>query len=173
VSVHDDIFPAKQDVEHVQTEWSTGWGAGFAGFAYAAAHLTKHRAALGATIDQAGLALIFLQRHHVELGLKVLLEAAGAPVSTGHSLEALWRDCEVALSSREPTEWAQFADDHHEFVVALDTVDQGSYTFRYPVDTQGRQVARPDFVNLDALQRYGNDLHRGVTGFIEYLEVLE
>jgi hypothetical protein len=169
VTVHDDIFPSERRSDYMQTEWATDWEAALSGFSYATKYLTEHRTDLGATIDQAGLALVFLQRHRVELALKVLLEAAGAPVPPTHSIRTLWDACEDQLSAKDPRECQLFRDAHYEFVLTVDAVDPGSFTFRYPVNRQGAPVQRPQFIDLDALERHGDDFRWGVEGFREYL----
>jgi hypothetical protein len=169
VSLFDEIFPSERKSGYVQTEWAQGWGDIAAGFGYAAEHLTEHRLDFGATIDQTGLALFFLQRHRVELELKALLQAAGAGMSGEHSLARLWALCESTLKPRDPDEWRDFATSHADLIEALNRVDEGSYTFRYPVDRSGQKVDRPQFINPVALHEYVEQFSAGVSGYIDYL----
>lgn len=53
---------------------------------------------LHAEMDYAGAAVVFLQRHRIELGLKTLLDYAGdEPAKYNHNLEMLWDACVTAL----------------------------------------------------------------------------
>jgi hypothetical protein len=133
----DDIFPTQRDPRHVQTEWSEGWFGAEAGFGYAAEYLTDHRGDFGATIDQAGIAVFFLQRHRVELALKGLLDAVGEKPPEGHSLRHVWGICQRVLKPKDAGAWATFAADHKELMELMDGVDALSFTFRYPVDKTG------------------------------------
>jgi hypothetical protein len=72
MAVADEIFPQEQWFEYAETKYAAGWSDVFWGFGYAAKYLTKHRSELGALVDQAGVAIFFLQRHRVELGLKTV-----------------------------------------------------------------------------------------------------
>src|SRR5207248_2471688 len=121
--------------EYTQTQWATGWHAALSGFGEAALFLTENRKHFGATIDQVGLALFFLQRHRVELGLKLILaEESGDPVPGTHDLDTLWDACERAVRSTDANAWASFAKDVKPFVDVISRTDRGSFTFRYPVD---------------------------------------
>jgi hypothetical protein len=169
MSVYDEIFPAKRRLEYVQTEWSAGWTAGTSGFGYAAEFLTKHARSFGATIDQAGLAVFFLQRHRVELVLKDLLNFFGIKFKSSHSLQYLWGLCEQGFTESELLDWAEFDAENGEFVRALIAVDDGAATFRFPVDRQGQEAKRPDFIDLEALNRHAEVLENGASGCVDYV----
>jgi len=165
----NQIFPSDRDERLVQTQWASDWLDGAAGFGYAANCLMQHVTELGALIDQAGLAIFFLQRHRVELALKGLLDAVGADVPNSHDLDYLWTHCEATVEPRDPDAWATFRADHHELVQVLNGVDQSSFTFRYPVDTKGAKATRPEFIDLAILDKHVKDLHSGVSGYVGYL----
>jgi hypothetical protein len=145
----------------VQTEWATGWSAATAGFGYTAEFVTKHADQLGSLIDQAGLAVFFLQRHRVELVMKNLLGVAGATIRNTHSLSRLWDDCREALESLDPETCQSFARDHEELIEALSKADDNAEAFRFPVDTKGNEIARPAFVDLRALNTHVEDFYYG------------
>lgn len=67
MGVYDELFPSHQSPAFVQTLWSEGAHGIAGGFEYAARHLTEHRNEFGATIDQVGLAVFFLQRRRVKV----------------------------------------------------------------------------------------------------------
>lgn len=169
MGLFDEIFPTKRDPRLVQTEWAGDWLDGAAGFGYAAERLTEHRDKFGALIDQAGLAVFFLQRHRVEMTLKGLLDAVGGDVTGKHGLLYLWELCKKALEPKDPAAWKQFAADHRELVKVLDTVDQSSYTFRYPVDTKGRKASRPAFIDLEVLNEHVERMYFGAVGYVDHL----
>lgn len=172
VALIDDLFPSKRHPGLVQTEWASGWMNAASGFGYAAEYLTDRQADFGATIDQAGIAVFYLQRHRVELALKGLLDYVGADVTDKHGLVFLWGRCKAALAGRYPNAWAQFEADHFELIRALDRVDGTSYAFRYPVDTKGVEVVRPANIELSVLNEHVGKLDSGAGGFIDYIDHL-
>lgn len=173
MSVHDEIFPAERRLDYVQTEWAEGWTAGAAGFGYAAEFLTKHAHSFGATIDQAGLAVFFLQRHRVELILKNLIGFLGVDLPNTHSLQTLWERCRQGFAASDGLDWAEFESEHGEFIEALIAVDNGAATFRFPVDREGRDVERPSFIDLQALNRYADKLYWEAAGCMDFLAEAE
>jgi HEPN domain-containing protein len=169
MSLHDRLFPSERHPDLVQTEWSEGWAHAPAGFGYVAEYLTEHARDFGATIDQAGVAIFFVQRHRVELALKALLDAVGADVPYGHGLKTIWQKCEEALRPKDERAWDGFAADHAELIDALDKVDPGSFAFRYPVDKKGEEVQRPAFIDLKVLHDEAGKLEYGASGYADFL----
>lgn len=169
MSVRDEIFPNERRLDFVQTEWAEGWTAGAAGFGYAAAFLTKHADSFGATIDQTGLAVVFLQRHRVELVLKDLLGVLEVEFPATHSLRALWRLCEQGFASADGLNWEEFEQENSEFVQALIAIDDGAAAFRFPVDRDGEAMERPSFIDLKALNRHADKLYWEAVGCMTFL----
>lgn len=159
-------------MEYVQTEWAQGWTAGAAGFGFAADFLTKNAHSLGATVDQAGLAVFFLQRHRVELILKDLLGFLGVKFPTTHSLGRLWRLCQDSFESSD-LDWEDFEAENGEFIDALIAVDDGAATFRFPVDHEGVEIDRPAFINLKALSHHADKLYWQAAGCMDYVAEAE
>jgi hypothetical protein len=175
VGIRDGIFPAEHREDLVQTEWAQGWIPGSIGFEEAARFLTEHRSRFGASIDQVGLVIFYLQRHRVELALKELLVARGvdlAEVKAPHSLHALWAACSkaVGVSSEE---WRGLNAAGGELVTLLHERDPASHTFRYPVDRHGKVHERPAYIDLQALEKHVDDLVYGVRGYMDYVEESE
>ena len=164
MSVYEEIFPTERHLDYVQTEWSNGWSAGASGFGYAAEFLTQHARSFGATIDQAGLAVFFLQRHRVEMMVKDLLISFGGEFKPSHSLQYLWGLCQQGFASKTGLDWASFEKDNGEFIKALIKIDNGATTFRFPVDKDGETTARPDFIDLEALNRHAEKFCSEVSG---------
>jgi hypothetical protein len=169
--LYDRLFPQRRSVRYVQTEWSSGWGDTAATFGYAAEHLTEQAEEFGATWDQTGIAVFFLQRHRVELILKSLLDAADASVPTHHRLRELWDACRRPLEPQDAREWKSFADAHRELIDALDKVNPDSMAFRYPVDKHGAGMKRPRFVDLGVLNEAVTELEAHAEGYEEWLRV--
>jgi hypothetical protein len=169
VSVRDEIFPAERRLDYVQTEWAEGWTAGAAGFGYAAEFLTKHARSFGATIDQAGLAVFFLQRHRIELILKNLLDFLDVDFPAVHSLRKLWELCRQGFGASGELNWTEFEKENGEFIEALIAVDDGAAAFRFPVDRDGEEIERPAFIDLEALNRHADKLYWEAAGCMDFL----
>lgn len=167
MSLRDEIFPKDLRPEFTHTRYAEGWEGIFWGFGYAAKFLTQHRANFGATIDQAGLAIVFLQRHRLELGLKTLLSVVRPDaLNNTHGLLGLWKGAEDAMCYLDRRTWDQLLAPHRDLVELLDRVDPRSLSFRYPTDREGTPVDRPPYVDLDALERRVDDFHWGVEGVL-------
>lgn len=172
MSIREEIFPAERRLEYVQTEWAEGWTAGAAGFGYAAEFLTKNARSFGASIDQAGLAVFFLQRHRVELILKDLLGFLGVEFPPTHSLRRLWQLCQEGFESSD-LKWDEFQSENGEFIESLIAVDDGAAAFRFPVDREGAQVDRPAFIDLKALNHHADKLYWEAFGCMDFLAEAE
>jgi hypothetical protein len=174
MSIREEIFPVERREAYVQTEWSKGWGYAGIGYREAARFLTKERDRFGASVDQTGLAIFFLQRHRVELSLKELLDALGEAkrgIELQHSLVRLWDACRELVGT-DTLEWQQM-NSGGELITVLDGADPGSYTFRYPVDNRGYESKRPQFINLDALGEHVDNFVSMIDGYLSYIEEVE
>lgn len=167
--VSEELFPSERRLEYVQTEWAKGWAAGAAGFGYAAEFLTKHARSFGATIDQAGLAVFFLQRHRVEMVLKDLLVSFGIEFKPSHSLQYLWGLCQQGFASKAGLDWASFEKENGDFIKALIKTDDGATTFRFPVDQDGETIERPKFIDLEALNRHADKFDSEISGCMDFV----
>ena len=153
-------------------QWSQGWVDAFLGLGALMHWLTPRLGELHAQLDYAGAAVVFLQRHRIELGLKTLLDCAGAqPADYNHSLDKLWAACAAALRPKHPVAWDAFAHGHYEFVEEVGKIDPGSFTFRYPVDKSGVPVERPIFVDPVVLESAGAAFEEGVEMWVHLLAV--
>ena len=135
------------------------------GFEKATRFLTEHREQLGATIDQTGLVIFFLQRHRVELALKELLVAHRADLKPTHSLDLLWKECKRILYARSE-DWNSLNSAGAELVNLLHKHDPNSHSYRYPVDPQGRKHERPKFIDLVALEKHVNAFIETVNSYM-------
>jgi hypothetical protein len=177
VPAADDIFPTSQHPDFVQTQWSEGWAYAVIGFGSAARMLTERRGEMHASVDQIGLAVFFLQRHRVELVMKqALVDLGQKPVDVaklGHSLDGLWQRLGKVVSAISPQDWNDLDGRYADFVAAVHQADEGSFAYRYPIDRKGAESKRASFINLDALERYGQDFESGIYGYTDWIDERE
>ncbi len=175
VTLRASIFPSERREAYVQTEWSKGWTYAGIGYREAAGFLTEHRRRFGATIDQVGLVIFFLQRHRVELTMKEMLVDRGfdlREVKAQHSLVALWDGCRRAVGA-DTKEWRELDAAGGELVTLLADVDPGSYTYRYPVGKDGDEHERPEFIDLDALEQHVTAFVSLIDGYVAWVDQAE
>jgi hypothetical protein len=168
VTSREDLFPSRKNPDYVQTEWCESWLDLATGFGYAAEELTRRRADFGATIDQAGIAIFFLQRHRIELLLKAWLDDMGAPERGTHRLDVLYEAVRRVVEPKYPDDWKHFEAEHGAFIRLVASEDEGSFVFRYPEDKKGTKFERPDYIDLDFLHERVEALEASVSGFIDY-----
>lgn len=163
--LRDQLFPTGEANRHdglLQTEWSEGWPDEFMGLGALTHWMTPRLRELHGEMDYAGAAVVFLQRHRLELGLKALADHAGATVKMVHDLNVLWDGAEAALKPSYPDEWNAFADDHREFVKLVAEIDPDSYHYRYGVDKANAPNPRPRFIDLSVFEHCGAAFEGGV-----------
>ncbi len=107
--------------------------------------------------------IVFLYRHALELYMKTVI-LTGSPVLsiaglaavereqllTTHSLQKLGELLEQVFHAYEwkwdlGTDQFRSLDDFRRTIAELNEIDAGSYAFRYPVDTKGRDSLKRDF----------------------------
>jgi hypothetical protein len=86
----------------------------------------------------------------------------GATAVGGHSIDALWKRCDLACADAQfASQWNALDRTQREFAYPLDRVDPGAATFRYPVDRQNQPWKRGQ-VDLAELEKsaaaFQNDL---------------
>jgi hypothetical protein len=64
-------------------------------------------------------------------------------------------------------DWQYLDDQFGDFVKAMHEADEGSFSYRYPVDKQGEESKRAAFIDLDALDRYTDGFYWGVGGYTD------
>lgn len=177
MGVRDEIFPSDRQLGYVQTEWARGWGYAITGFGKAARMLTERRAEMHASVDQIGLAIFYLQRHRVELVIKeALLDLGEAPeqvTKRGHNLARLWARLGTIVRAKGDDHWASLDGDYGEFVQVMHDADRGSFSYRYPIDTAGRESERAPFLDLDALEQHAERFERHVSGYVGWVSETE
>lgn len=115
-----------------------------------------------------------MQRHRVEVALKLILERAKAPIPGDHLLMRLFSQCEDACRAVGMDKaWDSFAGAQRPFAELIDEVDPGAATFRYPVDKKAQPWARRGYVDLEALETAGRAFHDDVDVLVAALATLE
>jgi hypothetical protein len=172
-SLRDQIFPSPppRDGFVVRTEFVGSWEAQFAGVGRLTAFVTDYLLRFSAALDDVGLSVVYLQRHHLELGLKLLLERAGATqeaIDAGHDLGKLLAACEEEIGSGKHADaLGEFVNRHGELLRLMDEVDPQSFVFRYPVDRSRQRVSRPPLVDLRELEVASSSFHRAVDSLVD------
>lgn len=158
----DDVFPKgpPRDGLIAQTEYVGSWESQFRGLGRHTAFLSKYLLSFSAAVDDIALDVVFLQRHRVEVGLKLVLERASATIPPTHDIVDLAERCKIALSALGRSDVAtQFSSEFDEFVYLMHESDPGSFAYRYPVDTKNRPASRHQYVDLKELETAGAKFH--------------
>jgi hypothetical protein len=133
----------------------TPWDIYAAGYKDAADTLVGALAERKASLDSVIYPLVFLYRQGLELQLKLILPLARrlagkkASADIGHKLMPLWNELREYLEQLDPREGDKELPAIEDFIRQLDTVDPGSYAFRYPTTKKG-EVSLPElrYVNV-------------------------
>lgn len=158
MTLSSDIFPegSPRDGLIARTEYVGSWESQFRGLGRHTAFLSKYLLSFSAAVDDIALDVVFLQRHRVEIGLKLLLERTSAAIPPSHDIAHLAGMCESALTASSHGSLAtQFASETSEFVQLMHESDPGSFAYRYPFDTKDRPASRHQYVDLKALEAAG------------------
>ena len=172
----DDIFPVgpARDGKILRLGLVGTWESQLVGLRRLTAFLTPRLLTQSHAVDDMGLYLVFLQRHRVEVALKLILERAKAPIPVDHQIMRLFGQCEDACRAVGIAKaWDSFAGAQQPFAELIDEVDPGAATFRYPVDKKAQPWARREHVDLEALETAGCAFHDDVNGLVAALATLE
>jgi len=175
MSLRDQIFPPgpARDGNILRLGLVGSWESQLLGLGRLTAFLTPRLLSQSHAVDDMGLNVVFLQRHRVEVGLKLVLERAQAPIPSRHNIRKLMVDCQVACATAHGKDWRAFVASQQEYVDLIDQVDPGAATFRYPVDTNAQPWSRRDLVDLKALEAAGREFEDAVLVLISKLTSLE
>ena len=117
--------------------------------------------------------IVFCYRQYVELALKEVIAKHGDQVEPKieplyrHELGPLWTRCKSVMQEALTEIVVGEVPEIQAlecFINEFDTVDAGSYAFRYPTDTKGRTVDFP-FESIDLVH-----LHRIMEGIYTFLD---
>ena len=130
------------------------WDIYAAGYKDAADALVGALAERKASLDSVVYPLVFLYRHGLELQLKLILPLArrlagkAASADIGHKLMPLWSELRRHLEQLDPREDDKELPSIEDFIRQLDTVDPGSFAFRYPSTKKG-EVSLPELRHVN------------------------
>lgn len=138
-------------------------------------------------VGERALPIIFLYRHALELYLKaIVLKAALLTINEEElplALPKLWREHRltalarmvepvISASTKWPLTWNGDLKERINTIAAqIDEIDPGSYTFRYPVNTQGG-AALPS-VFLTNIFQFSEEVERTLDHVAHFCRVLE
>jgi len=170
-ALRDRIFPpgpAPRDGNIATTEWVGTWESQLIGLGRLTGFLSPRLVAQSHAIDDMALNLVFLQRHRIEIGLKLVLERAGQQIPRSHRLGDLRDQCATACGAAGlGTEWTNIVVPQDAYINLIDTVDPGASTFRYPTDLNSMPWNRNQFVDVIELERAGSELQAAILQVVE------
>ncbi len=172
----EQVFPdgPPRDGNILRLDLVSSWESQLVGLGRLTAFLTPRLLTQSHAVDDIGLYVVFLQRHRVEVGLKLVLERTRVTPPAIHSISRLFERC--AASSRSVgygQAWDAFASDQGEYVELLNEVDSNAATFRYPVNTSAHPWPRRERVDLEHLEQAGSAFEQSLLVLVAELERLE
>jgi hypothetical protein len=176
MTLRDDIFPPgpPRDGNIIRTQFVGTWESQLLGLGRLTAFLTERLLKESFAVDDMALYVIFLQRHRVEVGLKLVLERAGAAVPATHKLTNLLGNTKTAvIAAGMSAEWQQFAGTQGPYIRLVDGIDEGAATFRYPVNRNQQPWARDDYVDIAAFEQAGSAFQASLLDLVEDMALLE
>ena len=156
------------------------WDIYATGYKDAADALVGALAERKASLDSVVYPLVFLYRQGLELHLKLILPLARrlvgkeAVADHQHGLMPLWSELRRHLEQLGPPESDKELPAIEDFIRQLDTVDPGSFAFRYPTNKKG-EVSLPDLrhVNVRHLSEIMDSVFMLLGGIHSWLGEME
>src|ERR1700677_3168676 len=176
MTLSDDIFPnsSPRDGLIARTEYVGSWESQFRGLGRHTAFLSKYLLKLSAAVDDIAVDVVFLQRHRVEVGLKLVLERSSATIPPTHDIASLAKRCKQALDALDRSDLTtRLSAESTEFIELMHQSDPGSFAYRYPGDTAHRPARRHRYVDLAALETAGAQIQAAIIKTVEALTATE
>ncbi len=156
------------------------WDIYAAGYKDAADALVGVLAERKASLDSVVYPLVFLYRQGLELELKLILPLARrlagkeAVADHKHGLMPLWSELRRHLEQLDPREDDKELPAIEDFIRQLDTVDPGSFAFRYPTTKKG-EVSLPElrYINVRHLSEIMDSVFMLLGGIYSWLGEIE
>jgi hypothetical protein len=148
------------------------------GYKRAADLMVEQATANRADRDTLAFPIIFNYRQFLELSLKYLVSTYGRtvevdPIWNSHHLGKLWARFEEVLAGYGSADEDGATAAVAQIVAEFATVDPGSFSHRYPVDTQGRPIdLTHEYLDLAALADVMNAVDGFFSGCDGYLDAL-
>jgi hypothetical protein len=172
MSLRSKVFPETPPNDKIvaRSKFVGSWESQLRGLGRHTAYLSTDLTEFRADVDDIAMDLVYLQRHRVEVGLKLVLERAGGEVPTTHDISDLRRCCLQHLDSAgQAMLAADFDAETREFVDLMHAADRGSYAYRYPVDTHNQPAQRAEYIDLAELESGGAAFQASVIGVVAAL----
>lgn len=171
MSLRDRILPdgTSRDGYVIRTHWVGSWQSQFEGLGRLLAHLAEVPRRIVAP-DDVGLYVVFLQRHRVEIGLKLLLERSGAKTS-GHDIPSL-RSRLRSIDDLWKASRNEFDRRQSAFLDVVNELDPRSDIFRYPEAIDGTP-RKHLYVDLEELAAAGDGFNVAVLELLESIATAE
>ncbi len=156
------------------------WDIYAAGYKDAADALVGVLAERKASLDSVVYPLVFLYRQGLELELKLILPLARslagkeAVADHKHGLMPVWSELRRHLEQLDPREDDKELPAIEDFIRQLDTVDPGSFAFRYPTTKKG-EVSLPElrYINIRHLSEIMDSVFMLLGGIYSWLGEME
>jgi hypothetical protein len=174
-SLTDLIFPGgdPRDGYILRLDLVGSWESQFLGLGRLTAFLTPRLLDEAHAVDDMGINVVFLQRHRVEIGLKLILERARATPVGDHRIDLLWNRCaQACMAAGFSSQWQALISAQKDFAFLLNRVDPDAATFRYPVDRRNQPWERGK-VDLAELERTGAEFQQEILILIRELATAE
>lgn len=175
-SLAERIFPSGEprDGRILRMDLVGSWESQLIGVGRLTAFISPRLLTASHAADDMGLYVVFLQRHRVEIGLKLVLERTATPIMSTHAIDSLRTACEVACQSVGHTEsWRDFIRSQREYIDLIHAIDPGAAAFRYPVDKDSQEWNRRELVDLEQLELAGTAFEDDVLALVRRLASLE
>lgn len=149
------------------------------GYKRAADLMVEQATAYRADRDTLVFPIIFNYRQNLELSLKYLVSTYGStvdvdPIWNSHDLTQLWARFEEVLAGYGSDDTDDAMAAVAQIVAEFATVDPGSFSHRYPVDTKGRPIELThEYLDLAALADVMNAVDGFFGGCDGYLDALQ
>lgn len=172
----EKIFPSEEvrDGRILRLELVSSWESQLLGIGRLTRPLTERLMRQTHAPDDMGLNVIFLQRHRVEVGLKLIQERSGAALHETHSIPPLVAACARACRAAGlDAEWDAFERSQAEFMDLMDQVDPLAASFRFPVGKNAQPLSRRKYVDLEELEAAGASFEVAVISLIDALAAHE
>jgi hypothetical protein len=121
--------------------------------------------------------VIFCYRHYLELSLKMIIQEYGPSVGVkpnwkDHRLEKLWPVVKKILDDYNVSNGTD--DIVEECIAEFAKIDPNSFTYRYPVDTNGTPLpVCLERLDLLQLRKVMNGIENYISGSYDYLDNLK
>jgi hypothetical protein len=174
-SLRDRIFPPgpPRDGNIIRIAQVESWESQLIGLGRLTAFVSPRLLEQSHAVDDMALNVVFLQRHRIEVGLKLVLERANDLVP-GHRLVPLRDRCEAACAAVGlGADWHRLIDPHDDYIALMDAIDPNAETFRYPFDRGASPWTRDQFVDLVELEAAGSQLQEAILDVVDLLAQLE